>query len=481
MTSQQDKGKYVLLGKGVEEICSRTDNDKVLGPVSRILACQIRQFQDPQVSPDEWRNSLVLCKYDIYDSEQTHHVVPSSAVQHPKQAMAFGLGSFKIVVQTINNYVTKLLSHLARCNIAPSMAKTPAQWTKLALAVEKYLCETAGLVVGQSIPGTLEEIEKMKNCTLPPPTKTGQSNTKKNTIFWTVISQFPHPLTKKQTCKDEMYGILVRTSQWGKPNTDKLEWFGIKVVMQRQDTAQKELFKENSLLVLQSQETLALLKYLTQPFTQIGSQTLISQEWPELLNDVVKEKLMKKSADLDSLNETHSLQETSSDCCTYLGDAQETGNYSPKPLPLINYAEEYADSADGGASNNFITPPKQQRLSITAVSAPSKKSNKVKFTTPTGEQRNFDDSSPPDDDTNYDNDIFTQQTPSRKRPAPATDTSIKRATKRRKTAANNVIITALPPPEMLSDEDNNNDDAASHVGDGFDDSINEDELDKIIG
>ena len=52
MATQQDKGKYVNLSKEVEEICSRLDNDPVLGPVSQILACQIRQYQDPQVNPD---------------------------------------------------------------------------------------------------------------------------------------------------------------------------------------------------------------------------------------------------------------------------------------------------------------------------------------------------------------------------------------------------------------------------------------------
>ena len=480
MTSQQEKGKYVNLGKEVEEICSRTDNDTVLGPVSRILACQIRKFQDPQVNPDEWRNSLILCKYDIYDKEH-HHTVPPASVTNPKQLMAFGPGSFKIVVQTINTYITKLLAHLERSNTARVTSKNASAWTQLAVAVEKYLCETAGLVVGQSIPSTLEEIEKMKKCKVPPVSKTAMSNTRNNKIFWTTISQFSHPVTKKQTCKDEMYGILVRTSQWGKPHTDKRQWFGVKVVMQRQDTAQKELFKQNSMLVLQSQETLALLKYLTQPFTNIGSHTLISKEWPELMNDVVKEKLMKKSADLDTLNDSHNLQESTTDCCTYLGDAEETGIYSPQPLPSVNYAQDYAlDATDGAAGTNFSTPPKKKRLSITAVSAPSKKSNKVRFTTPTGEELDLADtpSSPPDDDANYDNDIFTQQTTpsSRKRPdaADTTENTGKRVTKRRKTAGNNVIIT---PPNTLN-FDNNDEQGIPEI----DDSINDDEeLEKIIG
>ena len=300
--------------------------------------------------------------------------------------MAFGMGSFKIVVQTINNYITKLLSHLERCNTPQAPSKTTKTWwEQMALAIEKHLCETAGLVVGESIPTTLEDIEKMKNCKPPPATKTGKSShkTKKQDIFWTVISQFPHPVTKKQTCKDEMYGILVRTSQWGKPKTDKRHWFGVKVVMQRQDTVQKELFRDNSILILQSQETLALLKYLTQPFTSIGSHTLISQEWPELLNDVIKEKLMKKGANLDTINSTHTLQEDNSDCCTYLGDADETGIYSPQPLPLVNYARDYGvDDSTDAPGNNCITPPRQQRLSIGAISAPSKKIKQSTFYNP---------------------------------------------------------------------------------------------------
>ena len=116
----------------------------------------------------------------------------------------------------------------------------------------------------------------MKNYTLPAVTKPGGTTSiSRDNIFWTIISQFPNPQTKKQTCKDEMYGVLVRTQQWGKPNTNILQWFGVKVVMQRQDTALKELFKDNSMLVLHSQETLALLKYLTQPFTNPGSTTLL--------------------------------------------------------------------------------------------------------------------------------------------------------------------------------------------------------------
>ena len=196
------------------------------------------------------------------------------------------------------------------------------------------------------------------------------------------------------------------------------------------------------------------------------------------MNDVVKEKLMKKSADLDTLNDSHNLQESTTDCCTYLGDAEETGIYSPQPLPLVNYAQDYAlDATDG--DTNFITPPKKKRLSITAVSAPSKKSNKVRFTTPTGEELDLADtpSSPPDD-ANYDNDIFTQQTTPSSRKRSAADTTEgtgKRVTKRRKTAGNNVIIT---PPNTLNFDNNNNEQGIPEI----DDSINDDEeLEKIIG
>ena len=117
---------------------------------------------------------------------------------------------------------------------------------------------------------------------------------------------------------------------------------------------------------------------------------------------------MKKGANLDTINSSHTLQEDNNDCCTYLGDADETGIYSPQPLPLVNYARDYGgDDSTDAPGNNFITPPRQQRLSIGAVSAPSKKSNKVRFTTPTGEELGLDDddtasSHHDDDDINYD-------------------------------------------------------------------------------
>ena len=435
---QQDnnKGQYVLLGKGVDEVCSRFDSNTVLGPVSRILACRVRQFQDPQTDPSNWRNALEICKYDIYDKNRTYRV-PQSSINSPKQLMAFGLASCKIVLQTINNYIKLLLSHLTRCPVTyPAPKSNSKAWIAMGLAIENYLRDTTGLVVGQCIPTLHKEIQIMKNCTLPPATKVGgTTNISRDNIFWTIISQFPNPTTKKQTCKDEMYGALVRTQQWGKPNTDILQWFGVKVVMQRQDMALKELYKDNSMLVLHSQETLALLKYLTQPFTNPGSTTLLSTVWPELLNDVVVEKLMKKGTNLDTVHQEQHLHEDNKELCTYLGDGEEDS--SPCLLPLLNYAELY-DSTDAAAdtlTNAAITPPPTQRLAIKSVSAPKKKSNKgkfttptnkVTFTTPTGEGIVMNE----DDEIEDDDDLFlTQQSPptpktskSRKRSAAATDT-----------------------------------------------------------
>ena len=149
---QQDnnKGQYVLLGKGVDEICSRFEANTLLGPVSRILACRVRQYQDPQVDPSNWRNALELCKYDIYDSTRTHRV-PSSAINHSKQIMAFGIGSCKIVLQTINNYIKLLMSHLERCPITQPVApkSNSKSWIAMGLAIENYLRDTTNLVVGQ--------------------------------------------------------------------------------------------------------------------------------------------------------------------------------------------------------------------------------------------------------------------------------------------------------------------------------------------
>jgi len=279
MTQQQDnnKGKYELLGKGVDEICSRFESNSVLGPVSKILACRVRQFQDPQVDTSKWKNALELCKYDVYDSDRVNRV-PQASINYPKQHMAFGMGSFKIVLQTINNYIKLLMSHLKRCPITqPTAHKSNSKaWIAMGLSIENYLRDTTGLVVGQCIPTLQKEIQIMKNQVLPQVSKPGgTTNISRDNIFWTIISQFPNPQTKKQTCKDEMYGALVRTQQWGKPHTDKLQWFGVKIVMQRQDTALKELFKDNSMLILHSQETLALLKYLTQPYNPWIQHTLI--------------------------------------------------------------------------------------------------------------------------------------------------------------------------------------------------------------
>ena len=490
MTAQQqdnNKGQYVLRGKGVDEVCSRFEPNTLLGPVSRILACRVRQYQDPQVDPSNWRNALELCKYDIYDSTRTHRV-PSSAINHPKQHMAFGLGSCKIFLQTINKYIKKLMSRPERCPVQQPAPRSKSEvWKSMGLAIEHYLRDTTGLVVGQCIPTLPKDIEIMKNCKLPPATKPGgTSSISRENIFWTVISQFPNPQTKKQTYKDEMYGILVRTPQWGKPNTDTLQWFGIKGVMQRQDTALKELFKENSMLTLQSQETLAVLKYLTQPFTNPGSTTLISHVWPELLSEVVVEKLMKKSTDLDKRHEEQNLQEDNIEMCTYLGDADETagGTYSPCLLPLVKYVETY-DSTDAAALEaisdaDVITPPKKQTLAIQSVSAPNKKSNKVTITTPTGEGVSIDD----DDNIEEDNDdlLFTQRTPptpkttkSRKRSA-ATATSAPLQGKRLATTAAPTGASKMKKTEYLSDyigSGNDNED--------FDDNIiDDDELDKII-
>ena len=256
----------------------------------------------------------------------------------------------------------------------------------------------------------------MKNQVLPKVSKPGgTTNISRDNIFWTIISQFPNPQTKKQTCKDEMYGVLVRTQQWGKPHTDKLQWFGVKIVMQRQDTAMKELFKDNSMLILHSQETLALLKYLTQPFTNPRSSTLLSTVWPELLNDVVVEKLMKKGTDLDTLHQEQHLHEDNTELCTYLGDG---GTSSPCLLEMTNYAEIYDDDLTdaAGDSPSAITPP--AKLAIASVSAPKKgrssfttPKNKVKFTTPTGENIVMNDS---DDDIEENDDdllFLTQQSP----------------------------------------------------------------------
>ena len=486
MTQQQDnsKGKYELLGKGVDEICSRFQSNSVLGPVSKILVCRVRQFQDPQVDASKWKNALELCKYDVYDSNRVYRV-PQASINYPKQHMAFGMGSFKIVLQTINNYIKLLMSHLKRCPITqPTAHKSTRAWISMGLAIEIYLRDTTGLVVGQCIPTLQKEIQIMKNQVLPQMSKPGgTTNISRDNIFWTIISQFPNPQTKKQTCKDEMYGVLVRTQQWGKPHTDKLQWFGVKIVMQRQDTALKELFKENSMLILHSQETLALLKYLTQPFTTPGSRTLLSDVWPELLNDVVVEKLLKKGTDLDTVHQEQHLHEDATDLCTYLGDG---GSSSPCLLEMTNYAEiyddDFTDAAVGDSPQpSAITPP--AKLAIASVSAPKKgrsslttPKNKVTFTTPTGENIVMNDS---DDEIEEDDELLflTQQSPTtpktsrgKKRSAATASADTPPSPRKRGKRLPTTKTAVTVPPESVDG------------GDDFEDMLKDDDgdLDKIV-
>ena len=486
-TQQQDnnKGKYELLGKGVDEICSRFESNSVLGPVSKILPCRVRQFQDPQVDASKWKNALELCKYDVYDSDRVNRV-PQTSINYPKQHMAFGMGSFKIVLQTINNYIKLLMSHLKRCPfIQPTAHKSNSKaWIAMGLSIEKYLRDTTGLVVGQCIPTLQKEIQIMKDQVLPQVSKPGgTTNISRDNIFWTIISQFPNPQTKKQTCKDEMYGVLVRTQQWGKPHTDKLQWFGVKIVMQRQDTALKELFKDNSMLILHSQETLALLKYLTQPFTTPGSSTLLSDVWPELLKDVVVEKLLKKGTDLDTVHQEQHIHEEATDLCTYLGDG---GSSSPCLLEMTNYAEIYDDDVTDAAAigedspqSNAITPP--TKLAIASVSAPKKgrgstPKNKGTFTTPTGENIVMNDS---DDDIDDDDELLflTQQSPttpktSRGKKRSAATASADTPPPPRKRGKRLPSTTKAPVTVLPDSVDGDDDD--------FEDILDDGDLDKIV-
>ena len=60
---QQKKAQYITLGS--KEICMRKELDPALGTVSYIPACRIRQFQDPGKREGEWRNQVVLLRYDV--------------------------------------------------------------------------------------------------------------------------------------------------------------------------------------------------------------------------------------------------------------------------------------------------------------------------------------------------------------------------------------------------------------------------------
>ena len=288
---QQKSASYVVLGEK-DEICKKTKPNSVFGQLVQHLVCNIRQYQDPARSPEEWRKQVVLSKYDTCSDDSLN---TSSS---PTYSMAFGRQSFVILVKTMNAYVRSLHKSIEYYNNGFEMALAPK---KLAISMEKIFHQH-GLLVNHSIPLQLSDIEQNKalknplrnGVPLPAPIARGD-------LFWTLLCTFHHPQNKER-CADEMYGRLVHTHKWGKPNTKPVQWWGIECTVHRWSTTQGNLFQPSQNLSFTPNETLAFLTYITAPYTYDGASNCLKEEWASLLHELVNS--LTASSTSDSANET---------------------------------------------------------------------------------------------------------------------------------------------------------------------------------
>ena len=301
---QQKSASYVVLGDR-DESCKKTKPNSVVGQLVQHLVCNIQQYQDPARSPEEWRKQVVLSKYDTCSDD------PLNTSSAPAYSMAFGKQSFVTLVKTMNAYVKRLNNSIEYYNDGFEMALAPK---KLAINMEKIF-QQHGLLVHHSIPLQLNDIEQNKalknplrnGVPLPAPTARGD-------LFWTQLCTFFHPQTKEQ-CADEMYGRLVRTHRWGKPNTKTIQWWGIECTVHRWSTTQGNLFQPSQNLSFTPNETLSFLTYITAPYTYDGASNCLKEEWASLLHELVN-SLTASTSDNASETITKRTHLTEDDDCT---------------------------------------------------------------------------------------------------------------------------------------------------------------------
>ena len=287
---QQKSASYVVLGDR-DEICKKTKPNSVFGQLVQHLVCNIRQYQDPARSPEEWRKQVVLSKYDTCSDD------PLNTSSAPAYSMAFGRQSFVTLVKTMNAYVKRLTNSVEYYNDGFEMALAPK---KLAINMEKIF-QQHGLLVNHSIPLQLNDIEQ--NRALKNPLRNGvplPAPTARGDLFWTQLCTFFHPQTKEQ-CSDEMYGRLIRTHRWGKPNTKPIQWWGIECTVHRWSTTQGNLFQPSQNLSFTPNETLSVLTYITAPYTYDRASNCLKEEWASLLHELVNSLTASTS---DNANET---------------------------------------------------------------------------------------------------------------------------------------------------------------------------------
>ena len=289
-----------------DEMCKKTKPNSVFGQLVQHLVCNIRQYQDPARSPEEWRKQVVLSKYDTCSDDSLNTSSP------PAYSMAFGKQSFITLVKTMNAYVKSLHKSIECYNDGFDLALAPK---KLATAMEKVFHQH-GLLVNQSVPLQLSEIEKKKalkhplrnSIPLPAPVARGD-------LFWTVLCTFHHPQNKEQ-CIDEMYGRLIRTHKWGKQNTKPIQWWGIECTIHRWSTTQGDLFQPSQNLSFTPNETLSFLTYITAPYTYDGASNCLKEEWASLLHELVNSLKASSSDNTDNETITKRTHLSEQDDCT---------------------------------------------------------------------------------------------------------------------------------------------------------------------
>ena len=134
--------------------------------------------------------------------------------------------------------------------------------------------------------------------------------------------------------------------------------------MQRMQHKEGGLYLPTSLLQLPTKETISLLKYVSQPYISVASHTIISREWPALLNEVYTALIQCMNGD-NGLSDMDQLQEnTTNDAVTYLGDPSQ--EVPSQDLILINLQD------------SCKTPPGTKKCTHSA-DAPSRTCNNVRF------------------------------------------------------------------------------------------------------
>ena len=504
---QQKSASYVVLGDR-DEICKKTKPNSVFGQLVQHLVCNIRQYQDPARSPEEWRKQVVLSKYDTCSDD------PLNTSSAPAYSMAFGRQSFVTLVKTMNAYVKRLTRSVEYYNDGFERALAPK---KLAINMEKIF-QQHGLLVNHSIPLQLNDIEQNKalknplrnGIPLPAPTARGD-------LFWTQLCTFFHPQTREQ-CSDEMYGRLVRTHRWGKPNTKPIQWWGVECTVHRWSTTQGNLFQPSQNLSFTPNETLSVLTYITAPYTYEGASNCLKEEWASLLHELVN-SLTASTSDNTSETITKRTHLTEDDDCTSFTHTlpleyddmpelvnKDFGKSIPKTPPSQIHRKHVAEGGKGHPPNAPLR--KSKSTSRVSKGRAATAARAVKLPPPAlvhiDDDEFYEDSQDPDA-------IVPSATPKkRKRQESSTPPPTQPASKRKRRGQtpppatlpldindgfyDNTADTTPPLSDVEGEDDDNNDDKDSYTivenpngsdgihetKDGEDDELFEDDEDERI-